>query len=146
MVTIGDLEEEFHDPRVRAYLAGLDLDPNETLTMFTLMDTDSSGTLSYDEFLTGVMKMKGHAKGVDIFTLMYDHRNFEDYITRFVDHVELQLSEIRKVVDPSAPAKSMELKAGVHSSLARRSVRKSSMVTDRLQARTSFVGLLPSGF
>jgi len=73
---------------VAAYFSGLDIDTSDASTIFTLMDIDGSGELSIDEFVEGTMKLKGSAKSIDIFSLMFDHAKMAIQLTKLCSLVE----------------------------------------------------------
>merc|ERR1712226_820895 len=54
---------EFHQiishPKVKAYLAVLDLEVHETASLFDLLEDDNDGVITYQEFLDGVYRLKG---------------------------------------------------------------------------------------
>jgi hypothetical protein len=58
---------------VAAYFSGMQIDTSDAATIFTLMDADCSGDLTVDEFVEGTMKLKGGARSIDIFSMMFDH-------------------------------------------------------------------------
>jgi len=86
-----------HD-NVRAYFAGLGVDPDEALIIFNLLDVDRSNEVLIDEFVNGTMKMKGAAKSMDVLCLMHDSAKITTKIHDFQDFVEEQLAEIHAAV------------------------------------------------
>eukprot|EP00929_Paragymnodinium_shiwhaense_P057879 TRINITY_DN28990_c0_g1_i1.p1 TRINITY_DN28990_c0_g1~~TRINITY_DN28990_c0_g1_i1.p1 ORF type:complete len:634 (+),score=127.83 TRINITY_DN28990_c0_g1_i1:180-2081(+) len=95
----GELEKQMRDPWVRAYFAGLDIDPGEAKIIFTLLDTDRSGCLSLDEFITGVIKTKGTAKNIDLLSLMYDSSVLQSQLNKLCIFVEDQLQAVHQALD-----------------------------------------------
>merc|ERR1719301_105319 len=66
--------EEFHnhfqDPEVQAYYRSLELDMDECDDLFELIDIDGEGSISIDEFLQGIVRLKGGARKMDQMLLM----------------------------------------------------------------------------
>jgi Ca2+-binding EF-hand superfamily protein len=87
---------------VKAYLSGLEIDPTEALSIFTLIDTDGSNKVDIKEFVDGIFKLKGHAKSVDMLAMMYDSAKFNLKVNNFCDYVEDQLIRIHEKMDPDA--------------------------------------------
>jgi hypothetical protein len=67
---------EFHeytqDPRVQAYLCALGLDSSDLKRLFGLLDADNSGDIDPREFLDGCLRLKGHARSMDVYSIMRD--------------------------------------------------------------------------
>eukprot|EP00930_Biecheleria_cincta_P057010 TRINITY_DN43019_c0_g1_i1.p1 TRINITY_DN43019_c0_g1~~TRINITY_DN43019_c0_g1_i1.p1 ORF type:complete len:672 (+),score=142.82 TRINITY_DN43019_c0_g1_i1:114-2129(+) len=99
-ITLEELQLQIKNPWVKAYFAGLDIDPREASIIFNLLDTDCSGELSLDEFITGILKMKGSAKGVDALAIMFDHQRLALSFNALCSYLEDQLSEIKEAVKP----------------------------------------------
>jgi hypothetical protein len=95
-------KEHLQSPWVRAYFAGLDIDPEEATIIFTLMDTDSNGRLSCEEFIDGTMKLKGSARSVDLLLLMYDNARFSIRLNTLCSLVEDELREIKERISPGS--------------------------------------------
>merc|ERR1712224_477788 len=79
--------------------SGLEIDTSEALSIFTLLDADGNDQVSLDEFIAGAMKLKGHARSVDVLTLMYDSARHNQKFNRFCAHVEDELIALRRHLD-----------------------------------------------
>lgn len=66
-----ELEQSMEDERMSAYLEALGLDCDDVDTLFVLLDRDGEGHIDIHEFLTGCLKLKGEAKGLDIAIIQY---------------------------------------------------------------------------
>jgi len=68
-------EEEFyevvHDRRFRNMLESLEVRPHEVNGLFRLID-DGDGLISCQELITGVVRLRGGAKHVDVVSLLYE--------------------------------------------------------------------------
>jgi voltage-gated sodium channel len=63
----------FKDPRMKVWLEHLGLDVAEVSGLFRLMD-DGDGLVTFEEFLSGCLRLRGGAKSVDLATLLYENR------------------------------------------------------------------------
>mmetsp|Transcript_127834 Transcript_127834/g.272625 ORF Transcript_127834/g.272625 Transcript_127834/m.272625 type:complete len:83 (-) Transcript_127834:84-332(-) len=73
------------DPDVCAYFAALGLDTHQVSNLFLLLDQDESGTLTREEFLKGVLRLRGGAKSVDMAILMYELERVHDHMNDVVE-------------------------------------------------------------
>merc|ERR1719193_2489457 len=56
-------------PSVKAWLGMLELDVHDMEMVFNLLD-DGDGHVTFDEFISGVMRCRGGARGVDVASLL----------------------------------------------------------------------------
>jgi len=75
------MESLLQDKEQRTFLNALGIDGTEARGLFQLLD-DDSGTVSIHEFVTGVLRLKGSAKAVDMLTLMYENRKISTKLTK----------------------------------------------------------------
>jgi len=88
------------DHRVRAWLGALDFTAADMATIFTVLD-DGDGQIEFDEFIDGVMRCKGHARGIDALTLLSRLRQ----ITMFIEEIagDLQVHVESQGLAPNEP-------------------------------------------
>lgn len=96
-LSFSELQARLEDPWVKAYFAGLDIDPSEVRTLFTLIDVDCSDELSIEEFINGTMKLKGYAKNIDVVSMMYDSSRFALKFDRLCKLLEERLTDPRTI-------------------------------------------------
>jgi len=101
-MTLEELMVKLEDPWVKAYFSGLDVDPNEAKIIFTLMDADHNGTVVIDEFVDGIMKLRGTAKAVDIMAMLFDQAIFAVKFNKLCSYLEDQMRELRDELTPHA--------------------------------------------
>jgi len=68
-----EFQTMIQNPRVRAWLGILELDITDMATVFNLLD-DGDGHVQFDEFISGVMKCRGAARGVEVVNLLSEYR------------------------------------------------------------------------
>merc|ERR1719253_726914 len=68
--------EEFQDllthPKALTYMQTLELDVHEAESLFHLLD-DGDGKVSFDEFLHGIVRLKGQARSLDVITILHNN-------------------------------------------------------------------------
>merc|ERR1719487_333546 len=57
------------NPKVKTWLQVLELEVHDAEALFRLLD-DGDGEVTYDEFLKGVMRLKGQARSIDVVAIM----------------------------------------------------------------------------
>merc|ERR1711972_1222790 len=57
------------NPRVKTWMQILELDVHDAQALFSLID-DGDGEVTFDEFITGLMRLKGNASTMDTVTIM----------------------------------------------------------------------------
>lgn len=61
-----EFETHLADDAMQALLRSLDIEVRDALTLFNLLDSDGSGQIDLDEFVTGCITMRGGAKAVHL--------------------------------------------------------------------------------
>lgn len=91
-LTQAELAKYMRNERVVAYMQGYDLDVADFGAIFELMDQDGNGSVGLDEFVLGMMKLKGKARCLDVMRLF-----------QCMDSIETHLSEIQLVLPQNCP-------------------------------------------
>eukprot|EP00930_Biecheleria_cincta_P094926 TRINITY_DN8664_c0_g1_i1.p1 TRINITY_DN8664_c0_g1~~TRINITY_DN8664_c0_g1_i1.p1 ORF type:complete len:596 (-),score=97.56 TRINITY_DN8664_c0_g1_i1:90-1877(-) len=91
-VTYQEFSAAIDRPDIRAYMAVIDLDVHQMESLFRLLD-DGDGKISCEEFTMGVMRLKGHARSLDVVAIEHDVKRLERHILRMLDYFEKLLPE-----------------------------------------------------
>jgi len=119
ILTRDEMNKYLKDPRVTTYMATHQLDVSDVSLMFKLLDTDNTGHVDMEEFVLGCLRLKGHARCLDI-TRMYEcldtmHRNLADLLDSFSKQNGcLQVMAPCDSKAESSKPPSYHLEAGVH--------------------------------
>lgn len=92
-ITVDEFNTMLYNPRVGAMFQDLDLEVLDVATLFMVMSEDD-GSLDYEEFLRGVLKVKNTAKFVDVIQILHEQiktRNHMEYILKSLDHIRQEL-------------------------------------------------------
>lgn len=81
------------DPQIKTWLSVLELEVREAQSIFQLLD-DGDGSLTLDEFLSGVFRLKGNAKQVDVVTILYENHKIRKSLTSLHHLVETKFSKM----------------------------------------------------
>eukprot|EP00931_Biecheleriopsis_adriatica_P032331 TRINITY_DN18877_c0_g1_i1.p1 TRINITY_DN18877_c0_g1~~TRINITY_DN18877_c0_g1_i1.p1 ORF type:complete len:335 (+),score=39.02 TRINITY_DN18877_c0_g1_i1:68-1006(+) len=101
IITLSDFERAFKAVEVRAFFQTLDLEPADAWSLFRLIDKDTNGGIDVAEFLEGCLKLRGHAKSVDIAELLLEVHTLQKQITvtsHRTERIVSSLSRLRKHV------------------------------------------------
>lgn len=96
LLSYREFDELMKQPAVKAYFAGLDMDPEEASVLFTILDSDRDKEIAIDEFVNGTMKMKGPASKLDLVALMYDSSRQSLKFDSLCEFVEQELYDIKR--------------------------------------------------
>jgi len=65
-LTLEEFQEVVREPVVGTWLGSMDLDSRDTVALFQLIDENMDGTISADELINGVARLKGAARSIDL--------------------------------------------------------------------------------
>mmetsp|Transcript_92786 Transcript_92786/g.267904 ORF Transcript_92786/g.267904 Transcript_92786/m.267904 type:complete len:584 (-) Transcript_92786:59-1810(-) len=97
-VTISEFMAHLDDESVRLYFESLDLDTSDVGTLFRLLDTADHRELELEEFISGCLRLKGNAKGMDMAKLSYMQRALAKKLACFMERTDHALSRIADTV------------------------------------------------
>merc|ERR1712217_972070 len=79
VLSLDELQEMLNDPEVVEWLKILELEIYEVMSLFELLDNDENGTVSYEEFVRGAMRLKGNARAIDSILIMHEqHKAYRE--------------------------------------------------------------------
>lgn len=93
---MGELEECLEDEKVLAFLAHLAIPLHSACKIFRLLDKDGSGHISVEEFVEGLLTLKGQSMTTDIAALQYDLHDLIRTSSEFMQFVEDEFSTSRR--------------------------------------------------
>lgn len=74
LVSLAEFKAVVHDLDIRQWLSAMEMDVRDVDTVFRLLDADGSQCLTIDELVTGVGRLKGTARAIDVATLLHEER------------------------------------------------------------------------
>jgi hypothetical protein len=102
-VNMEEFQEHIANESVQAFFALLELESTDAFTLFQLLDADGGGNIDAEEFVTGCIRLKGHARSIDLVKLTYEMRWFIRYFVQFVKSVGPKLSLESRLEQDSSP-------------------------------------------
>ena len=68
-ITLDELEAMLKDPQLKSVFQYLELEVHDAEALFRLLD-EGDGEVTFQEFIKGVMRLKGQARSIDLIALM----------------------------------------------------------------------------
>eukprot|EP00971_Amphidinium_carterae_P129266 2560376-Amphidinium_carterae.1 len=75
LMTLTELEELLLDPKYIYAMRLIGLDVSEARGLFQLLDVNQTNAVSIEEFIAGMMRLKGAAKSVDLALLVHENKD-----------------------------------------------------------------------
>merc|ERR1711972_241132 len=79
-MTWQDFRSKIHSQQMQGYFKSIDVDPSNAYGIFHLLDADGSGSVTFEEFVSGCCKLRGTAKSLDLHILLYEMRRLIDKV------------------------------------------------------------------
>merc|ERR1712048_165290 len=76
LLSYDELHTIIADPAMKAYLAFLDLRPQDVETLFQLLE-DGDRDIPLDKFQQGCTQLKGHARAADVVAILHKTQDLE---------------------------------------------------------------------
>lgn len=80
VVSLAEFEAHIKDDAVRACFDSIGLDISDAIETFRSLDIDHSGGIHLSELIKGASKLRGTAKGIDIFQVKHDVKRLREDI------------------------------------------------------------------
>eukprot|EP00927_Polykrikos_kofoidii_P015111 TRINITY_DN16703_c0_g1_i1.p1 TRINITY_DN16703_c0_g1~~TRINITY_DN16703_c0_g1_i1.p1 ORF type:complete len:768 (-),score=127.14 TRINITY_DN16703_c0_g1_i1:261-2564(-) len=99
-ITLEEFQKHLDNPKMKAFLDALDLDPQSALEspFFHLIDTDGSGEVDADELVSGCLRLTGGAKSFDVLSFAHDYRDDARNLKEFCTRTELALVRLEDLL------------------------------------------------
>ncbi|CAE7342340.1 unnamed protein product [Symbiodinium natans] len=65
-ISIVEFEDKFADPRIEALFSSMGIDEDKAWKIFEILDLDSTGDISPQEFVSQGLRLKGNALRIDV--------------------------------------------------------------------------------
>lgn len=109
-VTMESLTAMINDPRSAAWFQILEVDANDVFTLFELL-SEGSGSFTFSDFLSGVTRIKGGAKSIDLITVLVENRKLAENLLDLGQAMQAVITNVELIASKSN-IHSKELKGG----------------------------------
>eukprot|EP00930_Biecheleria_cincta_P076530 TRINITY_DN6373_c0_g2_i1.p1 TRINITY_DN6373_c0_g2~~TRINITY_DN6373_c0_g2_i1.p1 ORF type:complete len:617 (-),score=81.32 TRINITY_DN6373_c0_g2_i1:16-1866(-) len=111
-IGLPELMASMDDARLQAYFSHLNIPTSRAWTIFRLLDADGTGEVSADEFVTGILRIRGEAKCIDVRSVHHDLKHAQSVLTEFMEFTEKRFDDVEMLLSrraPWSPVVSMDL-------------------------------------
>lgn len=96
-------QQRLQDPQLVSYLQKIQVDPAEANLLFTLFgDGSDSGTINYEEWVSGCMRLRGGVRAIDTMVLLYEVVEMRRDLDAYREWAEDLLTNIASAVQASS--------------------------------------------
>lgn len=91
-VTLAELKEALSAKKLSSFMESMGISTQDVSTLFMIIDTDKSGMIDLEEFVSGCMQLHGPAKSLQLAQMSHENR-----VTRqVIKHLANSISSIKK--------------------------------------------------
>mmetsp|Transcript_27948 Transcript_27948/g.64503 ORF Transcript_27948/g.64503 Transcript_27948/m.64503 type:complete len:936 (-) Transcript_27948:33-2840(-) len=98
-MTYVEFQELLQSTEMMDYFKAIDVDISEAQSIFELLDVDSSGTLTAEEFITGCLRLQGTAKALDLTVLMTQVRDLGTFMFKILEDMDQRMGGCPEVAE-----------------------------------------------
>lgn len=88
VITWSEFERQLARPALQEYLKGMGVDTVSAKGLFKILDLDNSGAIDAEELITGTLRLRGHAKAIDLAALIYESRRTSRRLQQHMRNME----------------------------------------------------------
>eukprot|EP00971_Amphidinium_carterae_P239988 4764376-Amphidinium_carterae.1 len=108
LMTLSELEELLKEPKYIYAMRLIGLDVSEARGLFALLDVNETNAVSIEEFISGMMRLKGAAKSVDLALLVHENKIVYASMQRSLEGMKERIASLEsKSAHPSSSRKNM---------------------------------------
>eukprot|EP00930_Biecheleria_cincta_P055191 TRINITY_DN4153_c0_g2_i1.p1 TRINITY_DN4153_c0_g2~~TRINITY_DN4153_c0_g2_i1.p1 ORF type:complete len:673 (+),score=91.94 TRINITY_DN4153_c0_g2_i1:265-2019(+) len=87
VISFREIESHLQDHAVLDFFQRIDVEPSEAKFLFEMLDINNSGSIDFEEFMNGCIRLQGHAKALDLLQVNREMRTaFEKISSMLVRH------------------------------------------------------------
>merc|ERR1711879_827538 len=93
-------EKQLNNQQIYAYISNIGIDPSDAKLLFKLLDEDDSGSLEFEELLSGMLRLRAGAKFMDVQKLAHATKVYHKRLFKFSVEMEKHLIAILSMLGP----------------------------------------------
>jgi len=87
-LTVQQFETLLENEQLKAWFCSVDIDITDGWTLFKLLDTEGQGCIKVNSFVEGCLRLRGHAKKIDVMEMMHEHKRILTTVMQMVATVK----------------------------------------------------------
>jgi len=107
IISADELEQHLEDEEVQAYFLSMDIQPHEAWTLMTILASESSAEIDFEEFILCCMRFRGNARAVDLATISFQNKS----VKKRLRSLQYEIQTCRRAVQDVGMTVSLGLKA-----------------------------------
>jgi len=84
-ITADEFKQGLQKPEVRDFISAMQVEISDAEKFFAMLDEDGSGEVDLVEFVTGMQRLRGEAKSVDIHMMLHENQKMLSIVRGLVD-------------------------------------------------------------
>eukprot|EP00931_Biecheleriopsis_adriatica_P114889 TRINITY_DN9076_c0_g1_i1.p1 TRINITY_DN9076_c0_g1~~TRINITY_DN9076_c0_g1_i1.p1 ORF type:complete len:684 (+),score=116.08 TRINITY_DN9076_c0_g1_i1:45-2054(+) len=98
-ISYQEIQEHLEEPGVQEFFRSIDVDPSEAESLFGILDISGDGSLNFEEFIGGCIRLQDNARALDLLMVTVDsHMAFDQSMAelgRIAEKLDMFLSTTR---------------------------------------------------
>lgn len=83
---------------MQEFMRSIDLDPNEAVKLYKLIDVEEKGSVMLEDFVSQCSRLRGNAKSVDLMTVLFEMRHFVRAYLQLSASSDQRVKRIEKLI------------------------------------------------
>lgn len=88
------VQEAMSAHKLSSFLQSMGIDTEDVMTLFQIIDSDGSGFIDVDEFVTGCMRLHGPAKSLDVAKMGFENQITKEAIKDVDDTLQIMKEQL----------------------------------------------------
>lgn len=93
-ISMEDLEDAMSAHKLSSFFESMGIDTEDVMTLFQIIDSDGSGSIDVDEFVTGCMRLHGPAKSLDVAKMGFENQITKEAIKDVEDTLQIMKEQL----------------------------------------------------
>ena len=98
-VTLAELQEALSAKKLSSFMESMGISTQDVSTLFMIIDTDRSGMIDLDEFVSGCMQLHGPAKSLQMAQMSHENKVTRQVIKHLANSVSTMKRHLQTVTD-----------------------------------------------
>eukprot|EP00928_Gymnodinium_smaydae_P012613 TRINITY_DN1457_c0_g1_i1.p1 TRINITY_DN1457_c0_g1~~TRINITY_DN1457_c0_g1_i1.p1 ORF type:complete len:477 (+),score=118.94 TRINITY_DN1457_c0_g1_i1:1549-2979(+) len=145
-ISFEEIAEQLDNPIVQEYFKSINVDTSDAKVLFEVIDCNGSGTIDFEEFLSGCLRLQGPAKALDMMMVTRDTRSAFEGLFDSVYHLDEKVCKLAKLLlEPRAAASRTASDAAADKARAKAAASPARLTPQSMGAKLASSASPPAG-